>query len=93
MRAKIELDRFAGVHVSRKRQADLTCNIDLFHVYDIYLSVQPYLESTHSSFMISSQCGILLQLYAIYLITNIAFEGQEELIGALAVAVGISFIC
>ena len=49
---------------------------------------QPYLDSSHSFFMISSQWGILLQLYGIYLIINNSFD-SIEIIGGLCVAVGM----
>ena len=54
----------------------------------IYSNIQPYLESSHSFFMMSSQWGVLLQLYGIYLIVNHSFD-SSELIGGLAVAVGV----
>ena len=51
----------------------------------IYSNVIPYLESYHSFFMISSQWGVLLQLYAIYLIINHSFDASSELVGGFAV--------
>ena len=55
----------------------------------IYLSVQPYLESSHSFFMISSQWGVLLQLYAVYLMINHSFDSLGAMVGGLAVAVSV----
>ena len=55
----------------------------------IYSEIQPYLESSHSFFLMSSQWGVLLQLYAIYLIINHSFDSSSSLIGGLAVAVGV----
>ena len=56
----------------------------------IYSNVQPYLESSHSFFMMSSQWGALLQLYAVYLIINRSFDSSSDTIGGLAVAVGVT---
>ena len=55
----------------------------------IYSNIQPYLESSHSFFMMSSQWGVLLQLYAIYLIINHSFDASSELVGGLAISVGV----
>ena len=55
----------------------------------IYSNILPYLESSHTFFMMSSQWGILLQLYAVYLIINHSFEASSGFVGGLAVAVGV----
>ena len=55
----------------------------------IYSNIQPYLESSHSFFMMSSQWGVLLQLYAVYLIINHSFDSSSDLVGGCAVAVGV----
>ena len=53
-----------------------------------YSFVAPYLESSHLFFMMLSQWGVLLQLYAVFLIINRTFEGSMKLIGATAVGIG-----
>ena len=55
----------------------------------IYSNIQPYLESSHSFFMMSSQWGVLLQLYAIFLIINQSFDSASEFVGGLAIAIGV----
>ena len=55
----------------------------------IYSNMQPHLEPSHSFFMMSSQWGVLLQLYAVFLIINRSFDSSSVLIGWLAVAVGV----
>ena len=55
----------------------------------VYSDIQPHLESSHSFFMMSSQWGVLLQLYAVYLIINHSFDSSSELVGGLAVSVGV----
>ena len=56
----------------------------------IYSNIQPHLESSHSFFMMSSQWGVLLQLYDVFLIINRSFDSSSEMIGGLAVAVGVT---
>ena len=56
----------------------------------IYSIIQPHLELSHSFFMMSSQWGILLQLYAIYLIINESFRGASELVGVFGVLIGLA---
>ena len=58
-----------------------------------YSNIQPYLGSSHSFFMMSSQWGVLLQLYAVFLIINHSFDSSSELIGGLAVGVIMFTYC
>ena len=81
----IELDWIACVFTQERL---LIC-----FFFMIYLLIQPNLESSHFWFMISSQWGIFLQLYGVYLIVENSFEAEGEMIGRLIVGVGLVLAC
>ena len=71
-----------------EKQVLLAMLICMFWIM-VYLHVQPYLYHAHNKILISAQWGILLQLFAIYLIINQSFNSSTSTIGGLAVLVGV----
>ena len=85
----IEFDGFTGVHVSWKRKADTTGDVDLHEFVLFYSCIQPYLDRSHNMILIGAQWGILIQLYGIYIIVNKSFDAKASDIGGGMVAVGV----